>query len=383
MLGDGIVAPVTWHRGRGAMLTKLQVVMVMSCVLFGGACGASDPDTQTETSLNPADTVGEWDLEQEDLSIAGDVGPRSDGAQQGSDAGADVDQNGDAVILDIVDMSSADPDTTADTMPDTATTADISGDSGNADGASAEDVGDSSMISDVGAPCGPLMALLPPEAVLTEAVALEAADGKSLAATFTYSPGVVCRPGLLLLHQFTQSQQQWGDWPEKLAKLGYVVLAIDLRGHGKSDPQDGALNSLLTDPDQAPKDVAAAMDALKSHSAVDSSRVGVIGTSIGANLAVVAMVSDMGAKAVVPVSPRYSAIEALSGATNFELTNVLCLATELDSDGDQAATCDKLVSDAVGSAEKVVYSGSDHGIALLNNIPDAWEAITGWLADHL
>lgn len=365
------------------MLNKLVTRLFLVCFMPLVACGASDPDTQTETSLNPQDGVSQD-------ATSGDVDLVSDGIElplvdslQDTDTLPQLDSDTNQAWSDIEDGSSAVSDVALETVGDAPDDANPSLDASIDVESPDNDVSDAAVTPDADLPCGPVPALLPPEAVLTESVKLETVDGKSLAATFTFSPGAVCLPGLLLVHQFNLSQQQWGDWPEKLAKSGYLVLTFDLRGHGSSDAQDGPFNNLLTDPAQTPMDLAAAMAALLSHWAVDPSRVGVIGTSIGANLAVVAMVAELGAKAVVPVSPRYSAIESLSGATNFALSNVLCLATEADSNGDQAATCAKLVEDAAGNVQKQIYDGSDHGIALLNNIPDAWDAIIGWLSVHL
>ena len=50
---------------------------------------------------------------------------------------------------------------------------------------------------------------------------------------------------LLLVHGFTGAKEDFGDWMEPFADLGFHAVAPDLRGHGASDhPEDEAAYSL-------------------------------------------------------------------------------------------------------------------------------------------
>jgi dienelactone hydrolase len=216
-------------------------------------------------------------------------------------------------------------------------------------------------------------------------VELEAADGKKIAATLHAPSDSACMPAALLLHQFQLSKAQWGDSLSAFTEAGLVVLAIDLRGHGASDAQDGPLAGLLNDPTQAPQDVAAAMEYLARAPQVDPSRIAVVGTSIGANLSIVAMTLEMGAKAVAALSPRMDPILSLAGSpTDLELTDVFCVAGAQDSGGDQAKTCQDLVAAASGNAEAVVLPDTAaHGVAVLEQFPDVLPQTVLWLKDVL
>jgi dienelactone hydrolase len=190
----------------------------------------------------------------------------------------------------------------------------------------------------------------------------------------------------LLIHQYEQDLEQWGAFPEKLVEAGFVVLRIDLRGHGSSDAQDGELSEILTSPDQAPLDLKAALAHFDDLPSVDRERVAVVGTSIGGNLSVVGMSEEYGVQAIVPISSRESSIHALAGgeANLSALTHVSCYAGELDNEGAQAETCHTLIASATGTAVEKVYAGtSAHGLYLLEERPEIEDEIVDWLLEVL
>lgn len=125
-------------------------------------------------------------------------------------------------------------------------------------------------------------------------ITLSTTDGKTLtgylSTSETSSPGA---PGVVLVHQFQRDDEQWGDLPDLLAGDGYITLAFNLRGHGDSDPNDGPLGDLLSDPVAAPADLTAALDYVAGDGGADPARIAVIGTSIGASLTVAAAIGDL------------------------------------------------------------------------------------------
>ncbi len=228
-------------------------------------------------------------------------------------------------------------------------------------------------------PCGPAAGVM-----VQEDVALEASDGTTLAATVARPTEGGCLPGVLLVHQYTLDRSQWEAMIPALVDDGYVVLALDLRGHGDSDPQSGALSELLTDPEQAPLDVAAGLEWLAAEPHVDAERVGVVGTSIGANLSVVALHQGR-ASVAVPISPRLDPILSLAGGPgSLSLGPVFCVATENDGGGDQASTCVDLVDGAgPNSALQIITESAAHGVDLLAQFPEVEPTIRGWLGTTL
>lgn len=87
-----------------------------------------------------------------------------------------------------------------------------------------------------------------------------------------------------------------------LQRAGYNVFTFDLRNHGQS-----ASSNAMTFGLQEANDLLGALDWLRQRGAIDSSRVGVVGFSLGANALLYALPQTPGvdaAVAVQPASPR-------------------------------------------------------------------------------
>jgi dienelactone hydrolase len=212
-------------------------------------------------------------------------------------------------------------------------------------------------------------------------VTFTTSDGLTLTGYLTALPSTpMGAPGVLLVHQYMLDDLQWGDLPEALADQGWRVLAFDLRGHGDSDPYGGGpLTNLFTDPDGAPRDVDAALAWLGGPGGADPARIGIVGTSIGANLTVAAAIRGL-AHTYAAFSSRIPPTEALAGglpATG--MTSVFYLAGELDT-GGQAADAQTMFDATTPPSDIQIYPGTaDHGIAILNNQPDARGLLVAWL----
>jgi len=93
-------------------------------------------------------------------------------------------------------------------------------------------------------------------------------------------------PGVLLVHGWDGSQEQYIARAHEIAALGCVCLTFDLRGHARH----ASLRQEVTREDNL-RDVLAAYDALVGHPAVDPAAVAIVGSSYGGYLA--ALVSAM------------------------------------------------------------------------------------------
>ena len=220
-------------------------------------------------------------------------------------------------------------------------------------------------------------------AVTRTDVVLTTSDGLNLTGYVT-AGGVagVGAPGVVLVHQFQRDDVQWGDLPEALAAAGYRTLAFNLRGHGDSDPYGGPLSDLLTDPNGAPRDVDAAVAYLSTDGGADAARIAVVGTSIGANLAVASAVGDK-AKTYVALSARQPPTMSLANAPVMGMRSVFYLAAENDP-GGQAADSQTMFDATADPREIHIYPGTaDHGIAILDNQTDSRDRVLTWLAANL
>lgn len=89
-------------------------------------------------------------------------------------------------------------------------------------------------------------------------------------------------PGVMLVHGWDGSQQQYIERAHEIAALGCICLTFDLRGHA----EDKAEREMVTREDNL-IDMLAAYDLLVSHPAVDARAVAVVGSSYGGYLATV------------------------------------------------------------------------------------------------
>jgi dipeptidyl aminopeptidase/acylaminoacyl peptidase len=101
-------------------------------------------------------------------------------------------------------------------------------------------------------------------------------------------------PLVLFIHQGGSSKKEWITQPiwQTLFKQGYAVLAFDLRQHGESAVDKDDLMDLFNNPKRAPLDVLAVLNFVKKDPRIDKTRIGIVGASVGANLAVMAASED-------------------------------------------------------------------------------------------
>jgi alpha-beta hydrolase superfamily lysophospholipase len=114
-----------------------------------------------------------------------------------------------------------------------------------------------------------------------EDVELTTSDGLRLAAWFI--PGIPTgekAPTMILVHGLTAHRAAMLDRAEILNRHGYAVLAFDLRNHGESDGDITTLGYLEVN------EVRAAFDYLLTRTDVEPQRIGILGHSLGAVIAI-------------------------------------------------------------------------------------------------
>jgi pimeloyl-ACP methyl ester carboxylesterase len=104
--------------------------------------------------------------------------------------------------------------------------------------------------------------------------------GRTIAGTLVAPSTIV--PGVMLVHGWDGSQEQYIARAHEIAALGCICLTFDLRGHAS----DRAQRDTVTREDNL-ADMLAAYDLLVGHPAVDESAVVVAGSSYGGYLAAV------------------------------------------------------------------------------------------------
>jgi pimeloyl-ACP methyl ester carboxylesterase len=107
-----------------------------------------------------------------------------------------------------------------------------------------------------------------------------AVDDQHIAGTLV-SPATTV-PGVLFLHGWGGSQQQYIARARAVAGLGCICLTFDLRGHARSDAQREKVSR-----EDNLRDLLAAYDLLARQPGVDASAIGVVGSSYGGYLAAI------------------------------------------------------------------------------------------------
>lgn len=220
-----------------------------------------------------------------------------------------------------------------------------------------------------------------PEPVATgiENIRLATTDGLSIAAT--YRPvDAPNPPGLILVPMFGRTRETFDGFAERAHREGYAIVALDLRGHGDSDPLNGKIFRAFDTSDwqTAVRDLEAAYDYLVDQG-VSAADIVPIGASIGANLALVYAANHTEIPAAVLLSPglNYKGIEIEATLNAFGNRPLLILAGEADA--YSAESSDALAESAEGQCELRKYDSGAHGTELFDAHGQAANQILLWL----
>jgi dienelactone hydrolase len=227
--------------------------------------------------------------------------------------------------------------------------------------------------------------------LVKEEISINTADSVVLAGNYYYFKDDKSQkqPAVILIHQFRSSKEQWNkSFIDSLANAGYKVLTYDIRGHGQSSKVKYDLRELLTDPYKAPNDIIAVFKWMQEQQGIDTTQIGVIGTSIGGSLACYARYF-LGAKAIVGISNGRPTFEKFVGIDDRmmgrmfpRITNVLFICGKND---DQIAEGEKHLMDMyIGDPKELkVYDSDKHGKDLVEQHPEIYSLALEWLKKYL
>jgi dienelactone hydrolase len=199
--------------------------------------------------------------------------------------------------------------------------------------------------------------------VPSKAVSFEASDGRRVSGKFT--PAGRHAPAVVLLHEIRGGMDQFDSFLPVLHDAGFATLAYTSRAE-------------LSETDRLP-DLEGAVRWLRSRPGVDGSRIGVVGASIGASTAAVAIADAerRRLRAAVALSPPDTPdIFALQDKGRYRPHDVLFV-----SDKREASAVENARPGAVRS-KAMVAPGAGHGVELLP-LPSVRDAVVGWLRDRL
>lgn len=171
---------------------------------------------------------------------------------------------------------------------------------------------------------------------------------------------------ILCLHSMPQTKEAYASFMTKVEPLGWLVYAIDFRGHGESTG-DGALTYPDFSPAEHQKYKLEAYEAfrlLSQHGTVDA----IMGASIGANLApILQEENEVPASVLLSAGLNYYGVEPLPAVQKLEPTQRIFLMTAQE-DGQTATAAQALYDAAPCQTKQIeIVAGALHGEPLLDD----------------
>ncbi len=217
------------------------------------------------------------------------------------------------------------------------------------------------------------------------------ADVISTNITFTTSDGILisgthrrpaARPGtklsaVILIHQGNSSRSEWNPYLSAFTTAGYATLAYDIRGHGLSGGT--FITSDYNNPNTVPKDLIAALAYVRAQPSTESTRVGIVGASVGGNLACVAS-QKRWVKTAVNLSGKTTAVRNLAAESELDLESIFHISSSGDQNGKRAIWANELHGFTASPRHIEIVSGSSaHGVSILAADPTLLDRIIAWL----
>jgi pimeloyl-ACP methyl ester carboxylesterase len=220
-----------------------------------------------------------------------------------------------------------------------------------------------------------------------------ASDGFNISATLTY-PKIKNKKEfstIVLLHSLGYNSKWWESLPNDLLDKGYAVLAIDLRGHGKS-----VFNSKLTKNSwknmknsgfaKYPDDVLAIINQVKYENSkkVFFNNWAIVGADIGASAGVLAADKmDIHPKTIVMISPVVKTKDLYIPISMAHLDGVDFLS--ISGTDDIASKKAELYLTKFAQNEFLTYTSDSKttGMMMLKNDTSLSKMIAEWIGEYL
>lgn len=159
--------------------------------------------------------------------------------------------------------------------------------------------------------------------------------------------------GVVLAHMFGSSREAWAEFAATSADEGFQTLAFDFRGFGGSD---GA-----RDPEAAPRDLRAAVAALRERGARE---IVLVGASFGGTASlVVAGEQEVSGVATLSAPAQFEGLSAPPEVARAVDEPKLFIAAQ--DDASAAAAAQGFYRVAPGAKRIEILTGDDHGTDLL------------------
>ena len=206
-------------------------------------------------------------------------------------------------------------------------------------------------------------------------------DGVKLQARL-YLPDQTNPPGLILVHRQGANAAHWEPLAVRAQQSGYLVVALNLRGHaGSLDAKGQAMDFKrfgVADWQKVLLDIDAGKRALLDAGA-DPANLFIVGEGLGASLALQYVTGDPEIQGLVMISPGLDYQGIAAEPLVAELARRPTLLIWAEGDAYAASSGGTLKSIAPGHVEVHTYSGTSHGTDLFATSPQSMGQIVVWL----
>jgi alpha-beta hydrolase superfamily lysophospholipase len=194
-------------------------------------------------------------------------------------------------------------------------------------------------------------------------------DGVTLWGTW-YEPSTRLGPAVILVHMLQRSRRDWEGLAPRLAEAGIGALAFDLRGHGESTGSADSLRAMVGDITAARRFVATRFDVVQG-------RVGLLGASLGANLAALEAADDPGVVSLALLSPSldYRGLRIEAAMRKYGNRPALLVASDDDPYAQRSV---RDLQKGASGREVMRLSGAGHGTMMLLNDSGLSGVLVDW-----
>lgn len=219
-------------------------------------------------------------------------------------------------------------------------------------------------------------------------VEIETKDGFLLSGDLYFAPQKKPpRPLVVLLHSFGARASDWGTLPESLRVKNYNVLALDLRGHGKSVYTKNfrfksRMNFTKEDWAKYPIDVAGSIEYIKkNYPNIDANEVYIVGADLGANSAVLAAsIMRQKPKKMVLISPYVSFKNLDIALIVPKLTTIPMMIMASKADKYSYSQSDIIARLVHSKMTLKLYDEGGSGVLLLKRNPSSYDEIVNYIS---
>lgn len=217
---------------------------------------------------------------------------------------------------------------------------------------------------------------------------VETKDAHIIKATISYNKTDAVKkfPTVVLLHSLGYSSASWANLISDLNTAGFLVIAVDLRGHGKSVYNTNLQQKSWTyftpkSYQKFPSDIVAVINqAQKQSKKVSLDNMAIIGADIGANTAILASEFFVKKpKAMVLISPSMSFKGLYVPIVLSEIGPVPILTVASMKDTYSMKEEQKIAKFAQGAFYVKNYPQGGMGMMMLKVNPSMSRDITNWL----